>query len=285
MLTPAKTIEGRDIQARDGAIGSVRDIYFDDQHWIVRYLVVRAGSWLTSRDVLISPSAFEPAGAGGSELATTLTREQVKNSPHVETDRPVSRQKEIELTDYYGWPYYWTAPALGTGYVSPIDPAAAPRAAAMRDMAGSGPMGSASDRTIEKEVDVIEENTRSDPHLRSTRAVRGYSIEAIDGSVGHVEDFLLDDRGWSVRYLIADTKNWLPGKKVILPLNTLRAIEWESGTVRVDLTRDLIKSSPQYDAEGRNASDYTDQLEKHFADYRRDAAAARQRRSSSGQVG
>src|SRR6266508_5022629 len=100
----AGELKGVTIQATDGDIGSVQDLYFDDHSWTVRYLVVDTGTWLPGRQVLISPFAFR-AISGASRLQTTLTKDQIENSPSIDTDRPVNRQREIEDSRYYGYPY------------------------------------------------------------------------------------------------------------------------------------------------------------------------------------
>jgi len=91
--------------ASDGEIGRVNDLYFDDQNWAVRYLVADTGSWMPGRLVLISPRAFGNLHQGGKVLLVNLTRQQIENSPSIESHKPVSRQYEEEYHRYYGWPF------------------------------------------------------------------------------------------------------------------------------------------------------------------------------------
>lgn len=264
MILNAKTLEGCELHARDGDVGRIKDIYFDDAAWRVRYFVVETGSWLTGRTVLIAPTALGAPTPDRQRLVVNLTQEQVRNSPAADTTKPVSRQYEEELSRYYAWPHYWTAPMVGGTYVPTIDPAAAPPAAAFRPASaaetqrfgeGSSP-GSVADQGPEK--------PRGDPHLRSAREVRGYHIDATDGAIGHVEDFALDDERWAVRYLIVDTRNWWPGRKVMVSLSQIRDISWPERKVHVDLSREEIKAAPTLDTQGPVPAEYVDRLEMHY---------------------
>ena len=273
MLRSAKSLEGLELRARDGEIGNVKDVYFDDHHWHVRYLVVATGSWLTGRMVLIASAALTARDWDKRALAVDLTKDQVRNSPSVDTARPVSRQQELDLHRYYGWPYYWGAPMFG-GYVPPVNPAAAPAAAALRT--GNVPHARALDET-QRESGVaadMRQAAESDPNLRSAANVRGYHIEATDGSIGHVEDVLVDDDTWAVRSLLIDTRNWWPGKKVVVVPAHIQSIDWMSRTARVALTRELIRTSPEYDESRPMPADYVDRLEAH---YRGQAEVTRER--------
>src|SRR5438105_5096052 len=107
MLISVKDLAGFHLAATDGSIGEVQDCYFDDVHWTVRYLVVDTGGWLSGRKVLISPMAIRGIDIDGEHVIVDLTREQVERSPDIDTHRPVSRQHEIALLQYYGYPSYW----------------------------------------------------------------------------------------------------------------------------------------------------------------------------------
>lgn len=246
MLRNAKSLEGYELHARDGAIGKVKDVYFDDAQWQVRYLVVSAGSWLTGREVLIGAAALIAREWEKRALTVDLTKEQVRNSPAVATDRPVSRKQERELHNFYAWPYYWTAPMMGIGF-APLSPPL------FGDASGSTGVG------VTTPVEV-----KSDPNLRSAHAIRGYRIEATDGSIGHVEDFLIDDESWRVPYLLVDTRNWWPGKKIIVSPAQIRNMDWVNSVVNLALTRDAIKSGPEFDEAQAVTKDYTDRLETHY---------------------
>jgi sporulation protein YlmC with PRC-barrel domain len=223
MLRSLKEVEGYTILATDGEVGSVEDFYFDDQYWTVRYLVVDTGGWLSGRRVLLTPLAVERPDWGTGTLPVALTKDQVENSPDIDLDKPVSRQREVGLHDHYGWAYYWadlSTPA--TAVTTPPPPAMA-------------------------EERAETEREKGDPHLRSVDEVTGYDIQARDGEIGHVEDFIADDETWIMRYLVVDTRDWLPGKKVLVAPAWVRMVNWADADVHVDLLRETIKNSPEYD--------------------------------------
>jgi uncharacterized protein YrrD len=224
MLRSLKELYGYALQATDGEIGTVEEFYFDDEKWAVRYLVANAGSWLTGRLVLISPLALGEPDWGSQRLPVKLTREQIRNSPDIDTAKPISRQHEIDYYQYYGWPYYWAG--AETWGVSPLPLAAPPPPPPAEKASGQAP---------------------GDTHLRSSREVEGYHIQARDGEIGHAEDFIVDDETWRLRYLVVDTRNWWPGKKVLVAPEWISGISWEEALVRVDLTREAIKAGPEFD--------------------------------------
>lgn len=232
MLWHASAINGYAIEASDGDIGTVSDFLFDDASWLVRWLVVDTGNWLSGRKVLLPPSVLGRLYAKDRVFAVKLTKQQIKDSPEIETDRPVSRQMEGNVYDYYGWSPYWGTGFYmgGFGYV----PAA---------MAGP-PSGS---RQREEEI-ADAQRKRDDPHLRSIEAVTGYHIHASDGEIGHVEDFLIEDADWSIRYLAVDTKNWWPGEKVLISPRSASDIDWTNKLVNLNVDRQRVKDSPAYDA-------------------------------------
>lgn len=255
MLRHAKELERYELRARDGKIGHVHDFFFDDRAWTVRYLVVDTGTWLDSRRVLISPAAICRAEWDQRLLPVNLTQAQVRNSPGVDTEQPVSREYEAALIQYYNWPAYWGAPGFpDVGFALPIVPIVPMMPpAAGRPSAGGGKAPAGGGTAVHE-----------DRHLRSVRSVTGHAIEATDGAIGHVDDFLIDDRSWDVRYLIVDTRNWWPGKKVIIAPQWIHEVGWDEAKVFVDLTRDSIKDSPPYNPTQQVTPDYAGQLHHHY---------------------
>lgn len=221
MLRAVKSLYGDTLQALDGEIGSVDEVLFDDQMWTARYLIVNTGGWLNSRQVLIAPAALGVLDWERRLLSVNLTRSQVEGSPDVETDEPVSRQWETDYHNYYGWPYYWG----GVGAMG----------AAWYAGEGLDPGGAAPARDP------------GDAHLRGTLEVAGYGIAARDGHLGHVEDFIIDDETWRIRYLAVDTRDWWPGKKVLLPLDWIGQVSWPERTVSAAVTRDQVRDGPEWD--------------------------------------
>ncbi len=244
------------IGATDGAIGDVKDLYFDDEAWAIRYLVVDAGSWLSSRKVLISPIAAGKPDWAAKLLPVSLTREQVKNSPDIDTDMPVTRQHETDYLDYYSYPYYWGGMGLwgrsGNPYMLvPGDAGYGPATAARAEA------DSAQARTEARERD-------NDPHLRSCKAVVGYHIEAIDGEIGHVQGMLVDEESWAIRYLVVSTSNWWLGHNVLVAPQWIKRVSWAEQTVAVGLTRDALKQAPWYDAAKPLGRDMEIAVYKHY---------------------
>jgi uncharacterized protein YrrD len=227
------------LRASDGEIGSVDDVYFDDARWVVRYLVVDTGGWLAGRKVLISPRAVRRLDIAAGELQLDLTRDQVKSSPDYDSDKPISRQYEKDYFAYYGYPFYWSGPYMWGIADYPAAATSAPLAEAHEELK----------RQAERE------RAEGDPHLRSAREVSGYAIEATDGSVGHVETFLFDPQSWAIRAMVVDTRNWWPGKHVVISPELIEAIDWSGRSVRVRASRERIKSSAEYDPAEPSARD------------------------------
>lgn len=228
MKHSVKSLIGSTMGATDGEIGKVKELYFDDETWVVRYLIVDTGNWLSGRVVLISTEAIVNADWDNKIFSVNLTKEQIKNSPDINTDLPVSRQQEIQLLKYYPWVKYWGAGFSGEMAVSP------------------GPLAMGLPRTNFTEEKTNQEQN-ADKHLRSTDNVTDYNIKATDGEIGHVEDFILDETKWKIDFLIVDTRNWLPGKKVLISPKLINEIDWENATVSVDTSVAIIKDSPKYD--------------------------------------
>lgn len=238
MLRSIKDIEGYAIGAADGVIGHVKDLYFDDEAWTVRYFVVDAGGWLSNRKVLVSPLAVGKPGTTEKVLPVSLTREQVKNSPDIDTDKPVSRQHEIEYLGYYGYPLYWGGGEFwGEGiYPGSMLPG---RGYDRAQSSATGP----SDVLAPAETQL---ESHADIHLRSCQTVMRYNVHASDGDIGHVHGMLVDDETWSIRYLVVNTSNWWLGHKVLVAPQWIGSVSWLEATVSVDLTRQAVKDSPPY---------------------------------------
>jgi hypothetical protein len=242
MLRNTKDFNDLAIRASDGEIGHVKDLYFDDDAWVVRYLIVETGSWLSSRKVLVSPIAAQQPDWHGKTLPVALTRDQVGDSPNIDTDKPVSRQHEEQYLGYYGYPNYWDGMGLWGEGVYPLGAAAS-------DM-GNRPGWA--ERQHEDEVVLRMERERhrnDDPHLRSCEAVIGYRVQGMDGETGNVSGFLVDEVTWAIRYLIVDTSNWWVGHKVLIAVPWITGVHWSSNTVSIDLNRSEIKASPAYDSD------------------------------------
>jgi hypothetical protein len=249
MLTSIKKLDGYRILAGNGEVGTVAEAYFDDEKWVVRYLVVDTGGWLRGRSVLISPYAVKFIERETRAIAISLTREEVEHSPGVDTHKPVSRQYEAEYHRYYGYPQYWPN---STYWAWGAMPTVAPPDPQIR-----------ADAEARRRADA--DRAGDDAHLRSSKAVLGYHIQASDDLIGHVEDFLFDEETWAIRYLIVDTHNWLPGKHVLVSPQWIRDVSWVERTLSVALTRQQVEQSAEYDPKDPPSRDYERALHQHYS--------------------
>ena len=244
MLYRLEKLIGMSINASDGELGKVKDIYFDDHRWAVRYLVVDTGGWLDDRKVLISPFSVQKIDWDQRGIHVHLTRQQVKDSPSVNTDKPVSRQHEMEFLGYYGYPGYWGGPLLWGAIPYPVLPALAMPAV--------------------NEAWAGHAEAPADSHLRSAGEVTGYHLQATDHSIGHLQDFLVDDENWAIRYVVVDTRNWWPGKHVVIPAQWIKQLDWSENVVKVDVTRETVQSAPEFDPDLEFTRAYETNLHRHY---------------------
>ena len=249
MLHSVSHLHGTTVVASDGDIGRVDEFYFDDEHWAVRYLVIDTGGWLAGRKVLISPYSVKRTDAQVRTLEVSLTRDQVERSPDIDTHKPVSRQHEADYLQYYGYPTYWGGVDMwGLGGFPLVAPAAGPMPGAL-----PGNVSGAGDRE--------QQQNPEDSHLRSTKDIEGYHVQASDASFGHVEDFLVDLESWAIRYLVIDTRNWVPGsKRVLVATKWIDRIDWVDAKVHTALGKEAIRNSPAYDESTVVDRDYETRL-------------------------
>ena len=242
MLRNTKELEAFTLGANDGAIGEITDCYFDDERWVIRYLIVETGHWLSSRKVLISPAAIgKRAWWGERTLPIDLTRAQIESCPDIDSQQTVSRQQERIMLRHYGFPNYWGGGGLWGGGLYPysVEPGV--------ESFGTPP--EAYDDEGLDDVNPEEYGSHDDPHLRSCDEVTGYHIHANDGEIGHVQGFLMDDETWAIRYLIVNTSNWWLGHEVLIAPSWIKSVKWSDNTVLVDLSRESIKNAPAYDSD------------------------------------
>lgn len=250
MLLSLDVLRGSAVEAADGRIGSIDDVYFDDRSSAVRYLVVDTGTWLSGRKVLLTPDAFTRFDPDARTASTRLTSEQVRSSPGIDSHRPLSRQMEEDLHQHYGWAPYWAggaAPALAIPW-GPAVPIAEPLP----------------HRSVVEEELAERQRSEDDPHLRSAREVTGYYIHAKDGDIGHVSDLLFGEHLGHIRYVVVDTANWLPGRKVLVAVKWFHDVNFSDRTITADLTKEEIRSSPEYDPAQIAGGDYETRLWTHY---------------------
>jgi hypothetical protein len=232
MLRNIKNLQKCRVVATDGAIGSVDQFFFDDERWTIRYLVVDTGRWLPGRRVLISPFSIRTVDWSAGTVSLSITRGMVKSSPDIDTHKPVSRQQEIAYLRHYGYPHYWGSAGLwGLGPYP------------------AGLAANAADARVRVEGELEEAPTPGDSHLRSSKEVIGYHLQATDGELGHVKDFLVEDETWAIRYIVVDTSKWWFGKKkMLVSPEWIREVSWSHKKVFVDLRRESVRQAPEYDS-------------------------------------
>ncbi len=254
MLRRIEAMRGHPVQATDGEIGEVEDFYFDDIDWRIRYLVVSTRKWF-GKDVLVAPDAFESVDWESGQIHVSLTKEQVKSAPPVSDKRPISRKLEATYRGFFGWPMYWVPygiddTVVNTGQLPPNTGL---------PVLGQVETGPKSDSEDVSRSDVEEY------HLWSMKDLEEFEIQALDGPIGHVEDFFIEDTDMEVRYIVVDTRKWLPGKDIPIHRDLVQGLEWENDVVAVKLTRHQIEHAPEYEG-GLPSSEYQRQLQDYFMD-------------------
>lgn len=236
MLRSIKELIGYNIRGKDDYIGLTTDFYFDDLHWVIRYLVADVGVWQPNRKVLLSPYVIKNTEWETSEIEIRLTKAQVENSPEVDTDKPVSRQQETDLVDYFKWPIYWSVKGI----------AGETAAETLVNM-------SANEEAGNEEADY-------DSHLRSVNEVLGYQVEAKNGAVGYIDDLIIDLQQWTINYLVIDTGSLLSSKTVLVAASWIDEFAWSVSKVFVNLTKESIEEGPEYSPNTPINSDLKQQL-------------------------
>jgi uncharacterized protein YrrD len=232
MLRSADALQACQIKSSDGVLDKINDLYFDDDYWVVRYLVVDTSNWLIRRKALISPIALEIPDWLNNTIQTNLSQEQINNCPGIGVHRPVSRQQEIKYCAYYGYPIYWRGNGLWGEGLYP-----------------NGKLSANSERDTQPNANAVKafaEAHKEDPHLRSWCHVKGFSLCAADGEIGQIHDFLLDEQTFAIRYVIVQTNDWWLGHQVLIAPQWFMNVQWSDSKVVIKHTREEVKSAPSY---------------------------------------
>ncbi len=216
MVRSANAIRGEIISATDGEIGKVDDLLFDVESWNLRYFVVNTGTWLPGRKVLISPAAC--SRPDWLRLPVKLTREEVRHSPDISSVEDITRSQEADLVKHFGWPVYW---------------------------AGSANIGATQLPEEPPEPEPSERKKRR--YLQSERGMKQFRVEAVDGEIGRVEDMILDDETWMMRYFVVNTAGLLRGKKVLAAVGWTDRLDSDGNVLSVSINREQFSHSPEYD--------------------------------------
>jgi hypothetical protein len=236
MLLKVKDLMGYTIKATDGDLGKVKDFYIDDRNWSVRFILIDTGEWLPERRVILSPFAIGKPDTTARVMTEEVSREQVKNSPGIKEYGRITREEEIRLCDYFGWPIYCEDTATG----------------------GSEPY-----TDMEREGPAADEHDIG-THLIGARHLHGFRVEGPDGEIGFVEDMILDDDNWTIRYLAADTRKWFPGRKVLIATEWIERINAAEEKIHADISKKLVHDSPEYDHSKPVTREYEDKYYDYF---------------------
>lgn len=280
MLIKSKTIRNYKLRGIDGDVGSIKEFYFDDKYWTVRYLIANTGGWLNSRQVLISPYFLKNVDHDSEVIHIDLTKNQIENSPSIDQDVPISRQYEESYYSYYGTPLYWDGPNMwgANPYIlRDKEKWSNPRRESTSSTSGSeflgssgsefaGTSGSEASGTntgLTNSGNTVTTGSGStwDSNLRSSKDVSGHKIHATDeDKIGSVDDFIIDDDTWAIRYIVINTGNLFTGKKVLISPEWIDHISWDDSRVYINLTKEAIKESPEYSDESGLTRDYESSL-------------------------
>lgn len=246
MLRSLKDLEDYTLIGTDGEIGTAVGFLLDDEYWTIRYLVAEANRASGARDVLISPISFRDSDWQSRCLNLALSREMVRLSPGIDTDQPVSRQHEIEYHRHFGYSRYWAGSSIWG--------------------AGTYPALLAAGRwdDVADDLETERPDYSGDRHLRSASEVRGYQVQGLDGTIGTIDDFIIDDETWEVRYLVVGTGNWWTGRKVLVEPRWALRVSWEEEKIFFDLSRKAIQESPAWNGADAVNRQYEVQLYDYY---------------------
>ncbi|WP_158737948.1 PRC-barrel domain-containing protein [Alteribacillus sp. YIM 98480] len=248
MLFSGKSLARYSLEATDGSIGRIEDFYFDDESWVIRYLVVNANPWLPGEKKLLSPISVERIDPAEQTILVDLTKEQIKNTPPMDTERPVSRKQEVDFHRYFGYGLYWPgASGAGLWGGTPI----------ARDLVNQDPF-------VEEGIEADMADTN--PNLRSVREIigefSGYDVSALDEKVGHADNVLIKDGSWDIQYIVTDTRRLLPGEHHVISTRAVQDVNWVQNDIKLTMTEEEVKRSPKYDSD-----DITTTEENRFYDH------------------
>jgi len=259
MLRSINELKEYAITATDGAIGHVKNFYFDDESWAIRYLIVETGLWLFNRNVLISPKAIGIPEWSAKSLPVAITKEQVEHSPEIDTDKPVSRQHEDDYLRYYDYPRYWIGGGLWGVGIYPDE--------MMQGYANNPtvPDSYRRNESINRERKIDHDRHQDDDsHLRSYDEVIGYHLHAKDGDIGHVTDMLVDEKTWAIRYLLIETGNWWSNHTVLIAPQWIEHVQLPEKRLTVSLSQQEVKDAPLYDGSVPLDREFESAIHAHY---------------------
>lgn len=233
------------VETKDGKRASVKDIYFDDEKFAVRYLILNSGPWKFGKKVLVSPFLVEKVEAASGWIMLKIDREGLGLCPEIDENQPISREMERQYSDRLFLPYYWGGAGLWGLYATPY--------------------GTYSPELRQRyEYPLSDIGHGAENHLRSAREVSGYHVNARDERLGHVDDFIIDETDWSIRYFVLHTSDWRTGKSVLVAPDWLDEILWSTKTAYFNVDRSSIEGAPVYDPARPFDKEFETRLYRHY---------------------
>ena len=255
MLRSMNDLEDYSMQASDGNIGHLKDLSFDDKAWVVRYLIVDTGTWLHSHAVLISPIGIGAPNWGEKIIPVSLTKEQIKNAPQYDAQKPITKQNEMEYLDHYHYPYYWSGSSLWSSDIYP---------AGFNIGSGGFNVSPSVLRPLKRESVDIQSELPVPHELHSGSALIGSLVQGRDGDVGQVSDFIVDEQSWAIRYLVVDTGDWWHAHKVLIAPQWIVNVNWLDTEIAINMSRQDVKDAPHFEPEATIGRDLEVGLHEHY---------------------
>ncbi|GGD02692.1 hypothetical protein GCM10007216_36830 [Thalassobacillus devorans] len=254
MLYFASTLKNYNIQANDGELGKVKDLYFDDKKWTVRYLVADTRKWLPGKKVVVSPSGVKAVDTGEEVVHVENNKEDIRHNATLEEKQDFSYEKEMELSDTFGWKQYWAGEFLWGGYLTPMDPVEEPARAAEPQTTQEPPIN-----------DNVHD--RKDK-LRSSESIKGEFKHGVvhgeNGKIGYIKDLMIDEGTWRIRYLLVDTSEWSTNERVLLSPDWLQSVDWLTNDFYIDLKLETIEDGPNYEKDQTVTKEFEEMIYRKY---------------------
>ncbi|MCF3942003.1 PRC-barrel domain-containing protein [Oceanobacillus alkalisoli] len=223
------------IDATDGEMGKIKDIYIDDNDWKIRYAIVDTRKWLPERKVLLPPSIFIGVNPENESMEVEYDKSTIKNSPPVPEGTDLTRDKENQLFKYFGWTRYWSDDVILSGEKRPL-----------------GRVGSNEEEWYERMEDPLYDADEGelrrhhrDNNLRSHEEIMNSRAHGKNGKLGKVVDFIYDD-DWKVKYIVLTSNNVMTNDYYPYPIERITSVDWFEGDVYLDETVEQFANKTNY---------------------------------------
>lgn len=232
MLRSIEDLIKSGVTCPDGDLGRVEQVYFDVRTWGMCYLIVDTSAWGYGEKIWVPLRCISQIDFASGVVKLNRTQQKMLSSSSLDTKTPVSRLQEVRIFDYYDCKPYWEEANF---HGTPHDPAA--------------PLEPDANTRMTEQMNALNalNALNATVHPLSTKEVGGFTIEALEGPIGHIRDFVFDDETWLIRYLTVDTRDWWQSEsEVLLSTESFKCIDSTTSTISTSLSRDAIKRSPAY---------------------------------------